>query len=111
MSEITNLWERVIYLLEQHGDKPHEIEVVWINPGWDENYNSQPSRKLDKSEWYDFFVNQPDGSGFGGTQCTAFHLYSKSVILFMGCYDGAEWVESIPRDPNEEREVEHVGGG
>jgi len=111
MDNVDNLWERIVWILEQYGDEPHEIEAVWISQGWDENYNERPSKKLDKSEWYHFFVDQPDGSGYGGTKCTAFHLYSKSAILFMGCYDGSEWVESIPKNPDEPREVEHVGGG
>jgi len=101
-----NLWERVISILKSYGDEPHEIVSVWISQG----YGNQ-GKRLEKSEWYDFFVNQPDGSGYGGEECTAFHLYSKNAILFMGCYDGAEWVESIPRKITKSREVEHVGGG
>ena len=100
-----NLWERVVSTLKEYGDEPHEIISVWISQG----YGTQ-GRKLKKSEWYDFFVNQPDGSSFGGTECTSFHLYSKSAILFMGEYDGAEWVESLPRKANKPRIVEHVGG-
>ena len=101
-----NLWERVVEILKTYGDEPHEIKTVWVETSYGEL-----GRKLKRDEWYSFFVNQPDGSGYGGEVCTPFHLYSKSAILFMGCYDGAEWVESIPRKPNAPREVGHVGGG
>ena len=101
-----NLWERVVSILASYGDSPHDIKTVWKSLGYGEE-----GKKLKKHEWYEFFVNQPDGSGLGGTfHFTAFHLYSKSAILFMGEYDGAEWVESLPRKANKPRIVEHVGG-
>lgn len=101
-----NLWERVVSILESYGDSPHDIKKVWISIGYQKG-----GKKLKKHEWYDFFVNQPDGSGYGGTVCTAFHLYSKSAILFMVVYDGAEWVDSFPRKVNKPRDVYHIGGG
>jgi len=102
---IENLWDRVISILKEYGDDPHDIKAVWKSQGYGE-----PAKKLKKSEWRNFFINQPDGSGYGGEECTAFHLYSKSAILFMVCYDGSEWVESIPREINKPRSVTHVGG-
>lgn len=48
--------------------------------------------------------------GYGCEEGEPFTLWTKSRVYFPACYDGAEWVASVPRDPNDEV-TEHVGGG
>lgn len=49
-------------------------------------------------------------AGYGGTNGCSFTLWTSRRVYFPGCYDGAEWVASVPRDPCDEATV-HVGGG
>ena len=49
-------------------------------------------------------------SGYGGEHGTPFLLWTKNRVYFAICYDGSEWVESVPRKPCDE-EIRHFGGG
>ena len=49
-------------------------------------------------------------SGFGSAEGCPFTLWTERRVYFPACYDGAEWVASVPRDPCGEPTV-HVGGG
>jgi hypothetical protein len=46
---------------------------------------------------------------FGGTAGQPFTLWTAGRVYFPGCYDGAEWVASVPRHTCGEA-TEHVGG-
>jgi len=48
--------------------------------------------------------------GFGGAEGQHFTAWSKTRVYFPVVYDGAEWVESVPRNPCTEA-CEHIGGG
>ena len=48
-------------------------------------------------------------SGFGGSEGCPFTLWTKKRVYFPVVYDGAEWVDSVPRDPCEEK-TRHIGG-
>jgi hypothetical protein len=47
-------------------------------------------------------------AGYGGTAGQPFTLWTAGRVYFPGCYDGAEWVASVPRHPCDEA-TEHVG--
>lgn len=47
--------------------------------------------------------------GFGGSEGKPFTLWTKNRVYFPVVYDGAEWVESVPRDPCDYA-TPHVGG-
>ena len=49
-------------------------------------------------------------SEYGGTEGCAFTLWTANRVYFPVCYDGAEWVNSVPRNPCEEAS-NHCGGG
>jgi hypothetical protein len=49
-------------------------------------------------------------AGYGTTQGTPFLFWSKTRVYFAVQYDGSEWVESVPREPTEEK-ARHFGGG
>ena len=48
--------------------------------------------------------------GYGCTQGCRFTLWTHHYVYFPVCYDGAEWVGSVSRDPNGVAKA-HVGGG
>jgi len=48
-------------------------------------------------------------AGFGGINGTPFTLWTARRVYFPGCYDGGEWVASVPRHPCGEA-TGHVGG-
>lgn len=47
--------------------------------------------------------------GYGGEEGLEFTAWSKDWVYFPICYDGAEWVGSVPRHPNGEA-TPHQGG-
>lgn len=48
--------------------------------------------------------------GYGGIEGTPFYVWTKNRVYFAVCYDGAEWVDSVPRNPCQEAPG-HCGGG
>ena len=48
--------------------------------------------------------------GFGCVEGIEFTLWTKKRVYFPACYDGAESVESVSRNPCDEKTF-HVGGG
>ena len=54
-------------------------------------------------------LDTPFSRGYGGVDGKPFTLWTKRRVYFPACYDGAEWVESVPRDPCDEP-TRHVGG-
>lgn len=49
-------------------------------------------------------------AGYGGTEGKPFLAWSKNWVYFPVCYDGAEWVGAVPRNPGDHKPV-HWGGG
>jgi hypothetical protein len=48
--------------------------------------------------------------GYGSTEGPSFTLWTAKRVYLPACYDGSEWVASVPRNPCDEA-TEHVGGG
>lgn len=48
--------------------------------------------------------------GYGSLEGRPFTAWSKDYVYFPACYDGAEWVAFVPRNPNGQA-TEHIGGG
>ena len=48
-------------------------------------------------------------AGFGGTNGRPFTVWTKNTVYFPICYDGAEWVGSVSRNPNG-KPTDHQGG-
>lgn len=47
---------------------------------------------------------------YGGIEGAPFTVWTRNRVYFPACYDGCEWVASVPRNPNEEK-THHIGGG
>ena len=48
--------------------------------------------------------------GFGCTEGEPFTAWTRNHVYFPACYDGAEWVGSVPRHPNG-KATRHIGSG
>ena len=55
-------------------------------------------------------MNEEFYDGYGGSEGKPFTLWTKKRVYFPVVYDGAEWCESVSRDPNG-APTDHVGGG
>ena len=55
-------------------------------------------------------MNIEFNSGYGGTNGIGFTIWTKNRVYFPCCYDGAEWAESVSRNPDG-KPTEHIGGG
>lgn len=49
-------------------------------------------------------------SGFGSIEGCPFTVWTKNTVYFPICYDGAEWVGSVARNPDG-KPTYHRGGG
>jgi hypothetical protein len=85
----TSWREDITELLTQNGETWADVEAHTLT-------DEQLDKKFDH--------------GYGGTEGAPFTLWTKNNVYFPGCYDGAEWVASVPRNPNGHA-TEHVGGG
>lgn len=47
--------------------------------------------------------------GYGGTEGEPFTVWTANRVYFPICYDGAEWVESVSRNPDG-KPTPHFGG-
>ena len=50
-------------------------------------------------------------ASFGVENGKSFLAWTKTRVLFPACYDGSEWVESVPRNPVLPYDIRHIGGG
>lgn len=48
--------------------------------------------------------------GYGGTEGPSFTAWSENYVYFPACYDGSEWIATVPRNPINIA-TEHIGGG
>ena len=46
---------------------------------------------------------------YGAITCYAVHVWTKSRVVFVVCYNGATWLSSVPRNPCDEIPVCHGG--
>lgn len=46
---------------------------------------------------------------YGAVTCYAVHVWTKTRVIFVTCYDGATWLSSVPRNPCGEIPVCHGG--
>lgn len=92
--------------------KKDEIIAIAIGAkGWD--YTDEPPRFFGKSKIkealkildFDF-----DG-GYGGENGYAVYVWTKDWIIIKGTYDGSEWYDKIPRNPNKKIKPSSIGGG
>lgn len=49
-------------------------------------------------------------NGYGCTNGCPFTVWTKTSVYFPVCYDGAEWVGSVSRNPDG-KPTDHQGGG
>jgi hypothetical protein len=48
--------------------------------------------------------------GYGGEEAQPIYAWSENWIWFLGCYDGSEWLQILPRHPTASCVPRHVGG-
>lgn len=58
-------------------------------------------------------LNKKFDTGFGAVKGKSFLAWSENWVYFPVCYDGAEWIEYVPRNPNPTLNYipTHYGGG
>lgn len=49
-------------------------------------------------------------SGYGVEEGYSLYAWTKTKVIVEGTYDGAEWYESIPRNPTDEQMPKSIGG-
>lgn len=81
---------------------------------WQELFDSERKDRDDTSELEFVFPEDLDWNrkfygGYGGPEGVPFTAWTKERVYFPVVYDGAEWVESVPRNPCDEA-LDHRGG-
>ncbi len=83
-------------------------------------WREQISRELrnSKESWEDIEsitltdkeLDRQFDAGYGATCGEPFTAWTKNRVYFPVCYDGAEWVASVARNPDK-KPTEHIGCG
>jgi hypothetical protein len=73
---------------------------------FDENFEDVVHSVSENDNWLDINFD----NGYGLAEGQPFTLWTKNRVYFPVQYDGSEWVESVPRNPNQEVKS-HIGGG
>ena len=93
-------------------------EMEEYNETWDDVVMSNIKKNVE--EWHDDedISEMPEASfdrnfdsGWGGTEGDLFLVWTKERVYFPVCYDGSEWVGSVPRNPVTDVVSKHHGGG
>jgi len=69
-----------------------------------ETFEDVVSSTLTKEELLEMF-----DAGYGMSEGKPFTLWTTNRVYFPGVYDGAEWVESVSRNPDG-KPTYHIGG-
>lgn len=56
-------------------------------------------------------LDKPFETDYGSTKGEAFTVWTEERVYFPACYDGFEWVASVPRKPDPKKPTSHIGGG
>lgn len=89
MRDTITTWRELISVaLEDVGEKWADVESITLS-------DAELDRKFD--------------CGYGGPEGTPFTIWTKARVYFPVCYDGAEEVDSVSRNPDG-RATQHIGG-
>jgi len=88
MKRMTTWRKLLVEEMELHGETLVDIES-----------NTMSNEEMDKE-----FDN-----GYGGPEGIPFTIWTKNRVYFPICYDGAEWVGSVSRNPDG-KPTDHLGG-
>lgn len=83
------------------------------NRGWlsDVNKNYEWHNTYPATDTFEEFLHKEFDDDYGGIEGDSFVILTKDWIYFPICYDGAEWIERVPRYPNDTFIPHHFGGG
>jgi hypothetical protein len=90
--------EMLVKELKKNGETMDDlVSCVWGEEmGWGEGGYTDPKKPVD--------------TGYGSTEGPELLAHTKDWVYFWGCYDGAQWVQSVPRNPTG-KAIHPVGGG
>lgn len=104
----------------EHAAKGEPIGAVvigggdtWDEKGYDEQYFPKGVPPLNVPLGWDEarpYLDYEYDPGYGGADCAPVWVYTPTRVLFVGTYDGATWIASVPRQPDK-GEPDHIGGG
>jgi hypothetical protein len=85
---MTNWTKAITKALDERGETFGDVESITLNADeLEEEFNC----------------------GYGSEEGRPFTAWTRNYVYFPVCYDGAEWVGSVPRNPNGEPTT-HIGG-
>ena len=64
---------------------------------------------VESSTLSDDEMNKEFDAGYGGIEGSPFTVWTSNSVYFPVCYDGAEWVGSVSRNPDG-KPTRHFGG-
>jgi hypothetical protein len=106
MSDMTTWRELIEEAMELHHESFFDVVNMCAETNGHYVEKNQTFSGVTHDTWLDFLFN----SGYGGANGAFFTVWTENRVYFPVGYDGAEWVTSVPRNPNGEA-TRHVGGG
>lgn len=87
-----------------------EFIVVRENVSYYDEDDIKPTQLSGSLEDVKSVMDYDFDDGYGGINGPFFTAWTKDKVYFPICYDGAEWIGNVPRNPCNEA-TEHLGGG
>ena len=95
-------WHNQIWRIQkERGETFRDIEKVWVSWYMDKDGEHHNSVMLDRDEAWNFFLK------YNPTTV----IYTKNTIIITVIYDGDDWLDWVPRNPEEGMQVPQYGGG
>lgn len=92
--------------LEAQDEAAADIEGIAVGPR--SSYNDGPTKLVNGLA----DLEQYEGStGYGGQTLPGVRVWTADRVYFKACYDGSEWVASLPRHPTDDERPVAIGGG
>ena len=97
--EETSLRVELTAAAKEHDDDPASLTVFYQNPKPTGDHHWEPTIvRVVGCETLPYRLYYP---GYGSEEGEPFIAYSDKWVYIKGVYDGAEWVEAIPRSPDD----------
>lgn len=98
-------WRKM--LLNAYNLTPDDLTYLKIGQNPDSRWDDDVERYPTEDEFWD----KEFDSGYGLNEGVPFYALTKDHVYFPVNYDGSEWISRVPRNPCDDYDPHHKGGG
>lgn len=110
---MTTIKKQVAEAAEKVGDDPKSLQCFYVPMAPDErSYDDEVQARAIVACTFDELPDDEFSSSYGGVEGVPIICFSERYVYAKVVYDGAEWVEAVPRHPEYVKNpLPELGGG